>query len=95
MLSVWFTRFGLLAYLTIKLTDLRSWDYFSTQDQVGLDSVFPLIKWDQNLKTVFYIYSSYLCVILKWVWWAETSNRDEKKEETSGKGKGFFFRALY
>ena len=42
-------------------------NYLFTKDQVGLDSFFPLNKWNRDLKTAFCIYLGYLCLIFKFV----------------------------
>ncbi len=39
--------------------------------------LFPLNKWNHHFKTAFCIYSGYLCVILKSVWWSESFKCDK------------------
>ncbi len=38
--------------------------------------LFSLNKWSHYFKTAFCIYSGYLCVILKFVWWSESGVSD-------------------
>lgn len=52
---------------------------------------------NHHLKTAFYIYSSYLCQILKLCWWCETLKRENilKKLKRHYKGGTEWFPALY
>ena len=57
----------------------------------GIGWLFSFNKWHHHLKTVFFVCSGYLCLILKLVWWSETFKCDEyAKIEEIGKGQILF-----
>ncbi len=50
--------------------------------------LFSFNKWNYYFKSAFCIYSGYLCVILKFVWWSETFKCDKyAKNKKTGRGQ--------
>ncbi len=57
-------------------------NYFFMQGQAGLVGFFR--------KTEIWIYSGYLCVILKLVWWSESFMSDKYNKKHTGRGRNPF-----
>ncbi len=58
--------------------------------------LFSLNKWNHYFKTAFCIYSGYLCVVLKFVWWSESFKCDIcKKNKKTGRGQKPFHGTIY
>ncbi len=57
--------------------------------------LFSLNKQNHYFKTAFCIYSGYLCVILKLVWWSESFKWQICKKKKTGRGKKPFHDTVY
>ena len=64
-------------------TSNQVWGLFFPTGSGRFGSLLSLHKWNHHLKTAFCIFSGYLCLILKCVWWSETCQCD-KKAKTKG-----------
>lgn len=50
----------------------------------------PINKWNHHVKTGFCIYSDYLCLIVKFVWWSKTCKCDKYTNKPRNEERGIY-----